>query len=461
MIKGSKIAIYGFGKEGFSAANYLGKENQIAIIDDRPKNEIDVDFFKKLKVSEVNFFFNGQLPENLAFDFVVRSPSVRPDHPSLIQLVNRGAVVTSPTQIFFDESPAKIIGVTGTKGKGTTATLIYQMLKQQYSSVFLAGNIGLPALDILPQLAKESLVILELSSFQLFDLDTSPHIAVILMITQEHLDWHLNKSEYRQAKESIVKNQKKGDFAVINQDFPISRSFAKKTQAKVYFVSTEKQTNGVYIQNKKIFSKISTRQMISRLDQILLPGAHNWQNVIAATAVAKILKVPKFTIVGVLSTFKGLIHRLELIREVSLVKFYNDSFSTTPETTIAAIKAIDGSKILILGGSSKNSDFSKLAKIITERSDIKAIVLIGQEATKIKEAINRRDPYSGKLVEGAQNMETIVTISYQLARPGDSVVLSPACASLDMFKNYQDRGVQFTNCVKKLKKREELSREDE
>src|SRR3989344_3225915 len=424
---------------------------KIAVFDEKSKFQIDTEFFKKLKIKNANFYFGGNLPSDLRFDYLVRSPGVKPDNAIVKLLIKNGAILTSSTKIFFDECPTKIIAVTGTKGKGTTATLIFEMLKNQINNVFLAGNIGTPALDILPKVNKQSIVILELSSFQLIDLKKSPHIAVVLMITSEHLDWHQDTAEYCRAKESIVSFQNESDFAIINQDFKASKNFAQNTKAKVYFISTKQKTNGIYLEGDSILSQIGNHEEIYKSSQVLLPGAHNLQNVVAAVAVAKIQNIKTKNIVQVLKSFKGLIHRLQLVKEINNIKFYNDSFSTIPETTVAAIEAFSQSKILILGGSSKNSDFSLLGQKINQDKSIKAIILVGKEAARIKEAIAKSGGTGAKLIEGAKNMHQIASQAYKEAKNGDVVVLSPACASFDMFKNYQDRGMQFIREVKRLK----------
>ena len=450
MINSKRILIFGFGKEGQSAANYLGKKNDLVIFDEKSQNLIPQEHFTKLK-TKGQPFFGTSLPANFRFDYIIRSPGVRPDHHLIRKFQAHGAILTSATKIFFDDAQGEIIGVTGTKGKGTTATLIYEMLKTKYRGVFLAGNIGTPALDILPKLDKTSIAILELSSFQLIDLKRSPHIAVVLMITQEHLDWHKDQKEYQSAKESIVSFQNSDDYAVINNDFEGSRALAQKSRAQIFFVSTSRKTNGVYLKGSKVVSQINGQKVICHTSDILLPGRHNLQNVIASIAVAKIKGVINQNITGVLSTFRGLVHRLQLVTDISGVKFYNDSFSTIPQTAIAAIEAFASPKILILGGSSKKSDFASLAEKIHKDQSIKALILIGQEAKRIKKAIVTAGGTHAKIIEGAKNMPEIITIACREAAPGDVVLLSPACASFDMFQNYQDRGEQFISQVRKLR----------
>lgn len=449
MTKGKKIAIFGLGVEGASAANFFGKDNEVTIIDQKSKSEL-AEFTKAVSAKNI-IYQQDNIPKNISFDLIIRSPGIRPDHPLILDFVKNGAELTSCTKLFFDICPSKIIGVTGTKGKGTTSTLIYEMLKADGRDVHLAGNIGTPALDILPKLGKESIVVLELSSFQLMDLTKSPHIAVVLMVTSEHLDWHKTKGEYKTAKRPIVKFQSKSDFAIINQDHQNSRSFAKETRAKVYFLSTKTESNGVYAEDEFIYSKIGQKEQIAKTKDVLLPGRHNLENISAAIAVAKILNVSNQNIRKVLKSFKGLKHRLQLVRVLDGVKYYNDSFSTTPETTIAAIGAFTSPKILIAGGSSKNSDFDQLGKKIQTDKSIKTLILIGQESSKIEKAILKSGKPSCKIIKGLDNMQKIAQEAKKQSESGDVVILSPACASFDMFKNYKDRGEQFIKEVNNLK----------
>src|SRR3990167_2680333 len=413
MIKNKKIAIVGFGIEGVSCANYLGAKNKIFIFDRKSKDRIDNDLWKKLKVKDINFFWENHIPRGFDVDFVVRSPGVRPDSPQIKKLLGKKTQVASTTNIFFDECTSPIIGVTGTKGKGTTATLIYEILRKKFKSVFLAGNIGTPVLDILPKLKKDSIAVLELSSFQLLDLKKSPHLAVILMVTSEHLDWHNNQDEYIDAKKPIVSYQTKNDFASVNADFANSKEIVRNTKSKIYYFSTKKRTNGVYLKSRKIVSTIEKLEEICDVSKIRLVGKHNIENVLAAVAVAKIYSVKNDDIVKVLATFKGLEHRLELVGKKNEIQFYNDSFSTTPETTIAAIESFRSKKILILGGSSKNSDFSALSQKIIVDPSIAALILIGQEAKRIENSIKENGRFKGPVLKGAKNMKEIVSSAYE------------------------------------------------
>ena len=393
-LKNKKVAILGWGVDTQDVAPWLEKQGaKITILDES----------------------KGDKFENLdQYDLLVRSPGVYRYRKEF-----EGLNITSKTKLFFDLCPAKIIGVTGTKGKGTTSTLIYEILKAAGEDVYLGGNIGIGLFDFLPKLTKDSWVILELSSFQLIDLDKSPHIAVVLMVTSEHLNWHKSTQEYVDAKKNIVAHQKSSDYAVVNKDYPNSVEIGNSTRGKVIWISG----SDINLETK-------------------LRGDHNKENIAAAAAVAKIINVPYKEVV---KNFKGLEHRLEEVKIVNGATFINDSFSTIPETTIAAIKSFSEPIILIVGGSSKNSDFATLSKAINETKNIKLIIDIGLEGPRIV-----REVRGVRVIRGERNMEKIVNLAYNNAVSGDVVLLSPACASFDMFKSYKDRGQQFKDVVRKL-----------
>lgn len=436
--KGKKIAVIGAGTEGLSSEKYLREHGaEVDIIDEH------------LTFSQANEAKNRKkLFENLdEYDFIVRSPGV---HFDKLKKVDHSKI-TSQTKLFFDLCPCEIIGVTGTKGKGTTASLIYEMLKKQGFDAYLGGNIGLPPFEFLDKLTKDSKVVLEMSSFQLIDLDKSPHIAVMLMTTVEHLDWHKDVSEYVSAKRNILSHQKASDFVVLNRDYPATNESDIQSDGKVYYVSRERQVlgEGCFVDGNAIVLRTKGNDLeVIKTSEILLPGKHNFENASAAAMAAYLAGVSITNIRQVLKTFKGLEHRLELVTEINGVKYYDDSFSTTPETAIAAIEAFKDPEILILGGSSKGSDFTELGELISKRENIKAIIGIGVEWPAIKAKFKNQN---FTLIEGAKNMEQIVAAASKIAKSGDVVILSPACASFDMFQNYKDRGNQFKEQVRKLK----------
>jgi len=401
-----KIAILGSGEEGRDVLDWL-KTNS---------HGCRIKVFDKIKTA------------NLAgFDIVFRSPGFYRYSPMIIKAEKAGVVISSATKLFFDLCPSKIIGVTGTKGKGTTTTLIYEILKSSGKKTYLAGNIGKPMLKLLSKLKASDWVCLELSSFQLHDLTSSPHIAVVLNVTSEHLDVHKDAKEYRLAKTNIVRHQKTSDYAVVNADYKTTKKLAGLTPAKIHW--------------------FSRKRLNLDITRVRLRGEHNLENIAAAMTAAELAGATHEDIIKTVYRFKGLEHRLERVKTVDGVTFYNDSFSTTPETAMAAIKSFSEPMTLILGGSDKGSDYRQLGKVIARSKHLTNLILIGKMAGKIRAAARN---FPGKIVTGLKDMETIVKAAGQISFPGSVVVLSPACASFDMFLNYKDRGEQFKFWVKKL-----------
>lgn len=416
--KEKNIAIIGEGLEGVDAKKFLKKHGaKVTVLDQKQgKNYLD----------------------NLErFDIVVRSPGVYPYKKELNKARKKGIRITTPTHIFFDEFKGQIIGVTGTKGKGTTSTLIYNILKKAGFDVYLGGNIGKPLLQLLSKLNSKSYVVMEMSSFQLIDLPLSPNIAVVLNITSDHMDWHKNQKEYIEAKKNIVKYQNISDWAVVNSEYKIPNSFAKSVKSNVILYS------------KNILPEEYKTDLILR-------GQHNLENIAAAVAVGKILNIDKNVIIKTVRKFKGLEHRLEFVKEVGGVKFYNDSFATGPQPTIAAIKSFTEDETLILGGSDKGLEYRDLGIEIEKHKNIKNLILIGTTKLKIRNSlkITRNAMQSNlklKILDlDKSKMNKIVEMAYRITKPGGVVILSPASASFDMFENYKDRGHQFKNAVLNL-----------
>lgn len=456
---GKKIAVLGLGIEGLSSALYLASRGaKVTVLDQKLEDQFNKEDSEKLREKHITLGGGERYLDNLSkFDIIVRSPGVKLTTPQLVDAQKSRVVITSQTKLFFDFCPCPIIGVTGTKGKGTTASLIYQMLKKQGFDAYLGGNIGKPPFQFLDILNDQSIVVLELSSFQLQDLTKSPHIAVLLMVTSEHLDYHKDTYEYVDAKRNIVRFQTEKDFAIINRDYPATHESDIHTKARVFQVSRERETtgDGCYLKENIVWVRqgISGKKIINIKD-ILLQGRHNLENVCAAVMAAMLAGVSKEQIASVLKTFRGLEHRLQLVGEVKGVKYYDDSFSTTPETAIAAIEAFKQPEILILGGSSKGSDFSELGRVIGNAQNIKAIIGIGVEWIRIKARISVESE-KFLVVEEAKDIHQIVQKAAAIAKHGDIVLLSPACASFDMFTNYKERGEQFKQEVEKLKMQNE------
>ena len=432
-----KIAILGYGAQGRSAYEYWHEGNEITVCDGNEQIELPDHVAKRLGPDHLK-----GLDE---FDLIVRSPIV---HPRDIVAANSPAIldkVTTVTNEFFRVCPTKhVIGVTGTKGKGTTSTLIAKMLEAAGKRAHLGGNIGIPPLDMLVDgIRPEDWVVLELANFQLIDLKYSPRIAVCLMVAPEHMDWHADEAEYFAAKSQLFEHQTGDDVAVYFAENETSEQIAAHGAGRKipYFAKP-----GAVVENGII---MIDGQRICSTDDLKLLGKHNWQNACAAvTAVWQITQDIE-AMRAVLMSFGGLEHRLEPVRELDGVRYYNDSFGTTPETAMVAIQAFSEPKVIILGGSDKGADYGRLAKVVAE-STIRKVLLIGEQAGRIGAALQAAGVDGKLVIPGGKNIDEIVATARAQARPGDVILLSPACASFDMFKNYKDRGEQFKRAVNDL-----------
>jgi UDP-N-acetylmuramoylalanine--D-glutamate ligase len=465
-----KIAILGLGIEGIGLCDFLqDKVSSISVIDQKSKEALlensPLDLRSNvqdiLDSPKIDFIQKDDiLSELYGYDLVFRSPSVYFLDEALENAKKNGVQISSQIKLFFELCPCKIIGVTGTKGKGTTSSLIYEIIKTHFakeaagSRVYLAGNIGKAAITLVPILKAQDIVVLELSNFQLADLTQSPQIAVVTNLGVDHLDYHKSVDEYLEAKTSIVKFQSTDNLAVLNKYSSFSQEVQSKCLSeKKYFspyddhsdcvIRSRGEVSGVFLDPKERNLEVCSS------DHIRLLGRHNLENIAAAALVADSLEIPIELIRDVVMNFEGLPYRLEFVTEVEGVKYINDSFATNPGPTIAAIKSFSEPKVLILGGSEKGADFSELALTISE-AEIRGIVLIGQEANRIKEALSA-NRYHGQILEGAIDASQIVSQAKALAKKGDVVLFSPACASFDMFLNYKDRGEQFKKVVLALK----------
>jgi UDP-N-acetylmuramoylalanine--D-glutamate ligase len=372
----------------------------------------------------------------------VRTPGLP---PSKILEKNPGieAKITSQVSEFLKAAPTKnIIGVTGTKGKGTTSTLVAKMLAAAGYDVQLGGNIGISPLTFLNKLSVDSWVVLELSSFQLIDIQQSPHISVCLMVVPEHQDWHKSVEEYYEAKSNIFAHQTPEDIAIYFADSDKSRQLASKSPGQKIPYYAEP---GAHVDGDKI---VIDGKVICQTSELRLLGKHNWQNVCAAITAVWQATQDVAALRSVLTSFTGLPHHIELVRDFNGVQYYDDSFGTTPETAIVAVEAFEQPEIVIVGGHGKGIPFDNLARVIASRPNVKHVITIGTSGLEIKEELEKAGYHN--VVDGAPTIDEIVRQAQELAEPGSVVLLSPACASFDMFKNYKDRGERFTQAVQSL-----------
>lgn len=402
---GKKIAIVGLGVNNQKLAEFLKARGFAFEVIDGWKNPDEL---------------IGKLDN---FDLIFRTPGLPYLSLAVQQAKSNGVKISSQTKLFFELCEAKLIGITGTKGKGTTSSLIAKILSAGGKKAWLGGNIGRDPFEFLEQVNEKDFVVLELSSFQLQDLEKSPHITVVLSITPDHLNHHKGIDEYIESKSSILKFQTPDDFAVLHPNLP---DWFKNLGAgkKIFFIPDE--ASGYKTQ---------------------LLGKHNWENIAAAVEVAKVLRVDDQTIRKTVEMFQPLPHRLNFLKEIDGVKFIDDTYSTNIEPTLAAIDAIDSNIILIVGGSEKKSNFAPLCEKIKSTPKVKGLIVIGQVTDKIVKNITG---FTGKILTGAKNTEQIISLARSLAQTGDTILFSPATASLDMFKNETDRGEQFVNEVLKL-----------
>jgi UDP-N-acetylmuramoylalanine--D-glutamate ligase len=426
-----KVAIVGYGVEGQSAYRYFAAQGADITVYHKERPE---DLPADVKVIE-----DAHARELMGYDVVVRSPAVRPD-----SLHTDGQITTVVKEFFAVFPRGRIIGVTGSKGKGTTSSLIYEMLNAAGKRVHLAGNIGVPALDLLPDVKDGDYVVLELSSFQLWDLETSPHLAVLLMMEPDHMDVHTDVEEYVNAKANIASHQTPDDLLVYLPTNAMTMQAADQaTGRKIPYTAAP----GAHVEDDWI---VMDDQKIIQTDKLGLVGQYNIDNACAAVTAAWQVTQDVEAMRRGLMGFKGLPHRLQLVAEVSGVKFYDDSIATTPGSAIADLRAFAQPKVIILGGSDKGADFTDLAAEIAKQ-DVRSVILIGTLQDKIHDALRAANVDDGKIQPlGKSPMNTIVRAAADSAEPGDVVILSPACASFDMFQNYKDRGDQFVRAVKQL-----------
>lgn len=436
-----KVAIVGLGSQGMSSLEHWQKLGEdVTVID--ANDQIEVPKGVKAKLG------HGCMDDIDDYDLIVRAPIV---HPKWILAVSKNPEklqpkITSNTNEFFRVCPTKnIIGVTGTKGKGTTSTLITEMLRTAGKRVHLGGNIGIPPLELLKDDIKpDDWVVLELANFQLIDLKYMAHIAVCVMVNPEHLDWHEDFEEYIAAKQQMFIHQTEKNVAIYYSDNEHSESIADASPGiQIPYMAPP----GAYVKDDTI---VIDDQEICKVGELKLLGKHSWQNICAAlTAVWQITQDVASLRKAILE-FSGLPYRIELRREVDGVRYFNDSFATGIGATIAAIEAIPGSKVLILGGFDRGLDLDELAESLLRHNDqIRKVVLIGASAERLEEVFKLHKFTNYDRTE-AKTMSEIVAFAKQRAEVGDAVVLSPAFASFDMFKNFEERGNRFNEAVEAL-----------
>ena len=449
----SKISIIGLGVSNIPILEYMYKLGaNVTVFDDREKDKIAEDILNKVKEYNFNFYFGKDSLDNLKnFDIIFRSPSCMPTRKELVAEKERGAIIITEIEMFMKLFPGKIIGITGSDGKTTTTTLIYEILKNNGYNCYLGGNIGIPLFTKLNEMKPDDIAVLELSSFQLMRMEISPDISVITNITPNHLNIHSSYEEYIDAKKNIFKYQNKDGIVVLNYDNDITREAAKETEGKVVFFSSKTKLDDGIVLDGNVIKQCDNklRKHIINTDKLILRGRHMYENVCTALGAIATLVEPEKAI-EIIKEFKGVEHRLEFVRELDGVKWYNDSIGSSPTRTIAGLNSFEERITLIAGGYDKNLDYGPLAKPILEKVD--NLVLIGQTATKISEAVKEEAEKQGKDIEiyMCDEFEKAILTAKEVSKSGNIVLLSPASASFDMFKDFADRGNKFKELVNKL-----------
>lgn len=453
-IRGKRVAVVGLGVSNIPLIDYLHSlMAKVTVFDERELEKLDSNIIERIR----DYGFDLETGRNAlhflrGFNVIFRSPSCLPTTLQLKSEQKRGAIVTSEIEMLMNVCPCKIIGITGSDGKTTTTSLIYEILKAGGYNCHLGGNIGIPLFTQVKDFKEDDIVVLELSSFQLMGMEVSPDISVITNVSPNHLDKHKDYEEYIEAKKAIFQFQDEDGKIVLNYDNDVTRECAKEADGKVaFFSSKEKLEDGIIYEDGVIKEcKDGVRKHLINTSEIYLRGIHNFENICAAIAATSDLVDTK-TQVEAIKNFKGVEHRLELVRELDGVKWYNDSIGTSPSRTIAGLNSFDEKIVLIAGGYDKNLDYTPLAKPILEK--VTELILMGRTGPKIADAVMKATAKDGIVypMYKVNTLEQAVERARKLAKPGEIVLFSPASASFDMFKNFAERGEKFKECVNNLK----------
>ena len=438
MLENKNILIMGFGVTGKSSLKFLREFPVKIYIYDK---KIDL---QSLKVDEDFIIFKDEDLDKI--DLIVKSPGIYPFDDLLVKAREKNIEIISDIELSYRYLKTdNVVAVTGTNGKTTTTTIVGDILKRK-AKTFVVGNIGRGILEITKEAKKDDFIVIEASSFQLEDtIKFKPHIALSTYVTSDHLDWHKTTENYVNAKFKIFANQDENDFAILNYE---DRNLAKKhnIKAQKYYFSMEKiSEKGSYFDNGKIYyNDGKNTEEILDVKDLKIPGVHNIKNVMAAIIIAKLFGIDSNTIKRSISSFTGVEHRIEFVRELNGVKYYNDSKGTNPDSTEVAIAAMDGDVILIAGGYDKNSNFDNL--IEKSKDKLKTVILLGQTADKISNSC-KKSKVEFYIVK---DLNKAVELAKKLSLKGEDVLLSPACASWDMYSNYEARGRHFKDLVREL-----------
>ncbi len=441
-LKDRKISVIGIGVSNVPLIRFLIEGGASVTAHDKKDAKALGEVYTELSDLGAHFVLGEDYLKNIpeGCEVIFKTPGLRGDVPELLTAKEKEIEVTSEMELFFELCPCEIIAVTGSDGKTTTTTLIGEMLKTQGYTCHIGGNIGKPLVAELEHIKAEDKAVLELSSFQLFSMEKSPKVAVITNVTPNHLDWHKDFDEYIEAKKNIMKYQDKNSVLVTNLANDITSKIGQDAKGEWRSFSSQGDAL-VYLQGDSIF--YGDEKIINTSD-ILIPGIHNVENYMAAIAATRDY-VSKETVETVAKNFGGVPHRIELIRELDGVRYYNDSIASSPARTTAGLNAFDEKVILIAGGYDKKIPFDEFGDVINKH--VKKLVLVGATSDKIEAAVKKAKNYDGLTIYRESEFETAINTARDIAEKGDVVMLSPACASFDLFKNFEERGNTFKRIV--------------
>lgn len=436
--KNKRCTVLGLGISNLPLIDFLLGCGAIVEARDKKRGEEIPEVYDKMTSLGIKFVGGEGYLDNIEADYVFRSPGIRPDHSGILSAISSGAVLLSEMELFIDMCPCPIIAITGSDGKTTTSTLTAKLIEQTGKRVYLGGNIGTPLLSKYKEMRCDDVVVLELSSFQLMTMKKSPMVSAITNISPNHLDWHVGMDEYIDAKANIFKNSENQKL-ILNKANYVSEKYSKIANSKVEYFSAKVDADYTLLNGYITYHG----EKILAVDDILLPGIHNVENYMTAIALTCDFGVSKEHIYKVASTFPGVEHRLEFVRTFNGVKYFNSSIDSSPSRTAAALSALNCNAIVICGGYDKNIPFDALAEALIKYS--KAVILTGATADKIYRTLQ---DYNAKLpIYTVDDFDKAVHKAKDIAVTGDTVVLSPACASFDKFKNFEVRGRYFKNIV--------------
>ncbi|MGH2459705.1 MAG: UDP-N-acetylmuramoyl-L-alanine--D-glutamate ligase [Chloroflexota bacterium] len=449
--QGKRATLIGLARTNIALARYLvGKGASVRITDRKTRDELTREL-ASIERLPVELRLGGHRDEDVAdADVVFATPAVPRDLPLLIAARRRGIPISSEIELLFARCRAPIIGITGSAGKTTTTSLVGEMLRAAGWSVLVGGNIGLPLIDRVDAIASDCRVIVELSSYQLEALGQSAHIGAILNVTPNHLDRHPTFEHYRECKFNLLRYQRPDDLAVLGADDPVAASLAPRCPGPVrWFSGRSAVARGAFCRGDELVVRDNGEEAVfARTGELRLPGSHNVLNVLAAAVVSQAAGASQQAIRDVATTFQGVEHRLEFVRELGGVSYYNDSIATTPERTLAALRALPGPVVLIAGGRSKHLPLSEMASAIVQTA--RAVIVFGEMAQDIEDAVRASPGGEQVPIERAATLDRGVRLANELAQPGDSVLLSPSGTSFDHFRDFEDRGRQFKAAVQAL-----------